>query len=213
LSRIAAFGANRGEGLQSALGVDRRERPLPDVRQGVLRRSAVFPNRTFELPTKTSARREKFAVGTEPLAAVSHQGSARSVSASGRARAVRSPCPPESSAAARCDQGAALPDDREDRGLYVTGGSIDVAGDVFEAGQMMVFRPGDKITVKAGPAGARLMALGGETLNGPRHIWWNFVASLQDKIEAAKVAWAAGDWAHGRFQLPPDDNDEFVPLP
>ena len=106
-----------------------------------------------------------------------------------------------------------LPDDHEDRGLYVTSGSIEVAGDTFEAGQMMVFRPGDKITVKAGSSGTRLMALGGKTLNGPRHIWWNFVASSRDKIEAAKAAWAAGDWAHGRFQLPPDDNDEFIPLP
>ncbi|MBB5723506.1 MAG: pirin family protein [Rhizobiaceae bacterium] len=106
-----------------------------------------------------------------------------------------------------------LPDYHEDRGIYVMAGSIEVAGDVFDAGQMMVFRPGDRITVKAGLGGARLMALGGETLNGPRHIWWNFVASSQDKIEAAKVAWAAGDWAHGRFQLPPDDNDEFIPLP
>ena len=106
-----------------------------------------------------------------------------------------------------------MPDDHEDRGLYVLSGAIEVAGDVFEAGRMMVFRPGDRMTVKAGPAGARLMALGGETLNGPRHIWWNFVASSRDKIEAAKVAWAAGDWAHGRFQLPPDDKDEFIPLP
>lgn len=106
-----------------------------------------------------------------------------------------------------------LPDDQEDRGLYVTQGSIEVAGDHFEAGQLMVFRPGDPITVKAGPQGARLMALGGETLNGPRYIWWNFVASSRDKIEAAKVAWAAGDWAHGRFQLPPGDEDEFIPLP
>jgi redox-sensitive bicupin YhaK (pirin superfamily) len=80
-----------------------------------------------------------------------------------------------------------LPDDHEGRGLYITVGSIEVAGGVFEAGQMMVFRPGDRITVKAGPAGARLVALGGETLNGPRHIWWNFVASSRDKIEAAKV--------------------------
>ncbi|WP_368188517.1 pirin-like C-terminal cupin domain-containing protein [Aestuariibius sp. HNIBRBA575] len=69
-----------------------------------------------------------------------------------------------------------LPENHEDRGVYVTSGSINVAGQDFAAGQMMVFRPGDK-------------------------------------IEAAKVAWAAGDWAHGRFQLPPDDNDEFIPLP
>ncbi|MEM8540120.1 MAG: pirin family protein [Pseudomonadota bacterium] len=106
-----------------------------------------------------------------------------------------------------------LPDNHEDRGLYVTQGSIEVAGDSFTEGQMMVFRPGDAITVKAGPAGARLILLGGETLEGPRHIWWNFVASSKEKIEAAKQAWAEGDWEHGRFQLPADDKDEFIPLP
>ena len=106
-----------------------------------------------------------------------------------------------------------LPDDHEDRGVYVIQGSISVAGEVFEAGRMMVFRPGDAITLTAGAQGARLVALGGETLNGPRYIWWNFVASSRDKIEAAKVAWAAGDWAHGRFQLPPGDDDDFIPLP
>ncbi len=106
-----------------------------------------------------------------------------------------------------------MPDNHEDRGIYVTQGSIEVAGDNFEAGQMMVFRPGDAITVKAGPAGARLILLGGETLGGPRRIWWNFVASSQEKIDAAKEAWANGDWEHGRFQLPPDDNAEFIPLP
>lgn len=106
-----------------------------------------------------------------------------------------------------------MPDDHEDRGVYVTQGSISVAGQEFEAGRMMVFRPGDAITLTAGAQGARLMALGGETLNGPRHLWWNFVASSKDKIEAAKVAWAAGDWADGRFQLPPGDADEFIPLP
>lgn len=89
-----------------------------------------------------------------------------------------------------------------------TGPINEVAGDVFDAGQMMVLRPEDNTTVKAGPAGARLMALGGETLNGPSHIRWIFVASSQTKIEAAKVA-----WAHGRFQLLQDDNDEFIKLP
>lgn len=106
-----------------------------------------------------------------------------------------------------------LPEDHEDRGLYVTQGSIEIAGQNFESGQMMVFRPGDAITVTAGAQGARLMALGGETLNGPRYVWWNFVASSRDKIEAAKEAWAQGDWAHGRFQLPPGDDAEFIPLP
>ncbi len=106
-----------------------------------------------------------------------------------------------------------MPDNHEDRGLYVSEGSVTIAGDTFEAGRMMVFRPGDAITVTAGPQGARLMALGGETMNGPRHIWWNFVSSSRDKIEEAKQAWAAGDWESGLFRLPPGDTDEFTPLP
>lgn len=116
---------------------------------------------------------------------------------------------------AQLDPGAAipLPDDHEDRGIYVVQGEVTVGGDRLETGQMAVFRPGDAITVKAGDQGARLMLLGGDTLNGPRYIWWNFVASSQDRIDAAKEAWRAGDWAHGRFQLPPDDDGEFIPLP
>ena len=106
-----------------------------------------------------------------------------------------------------------LPNDHEDRGIYVMTGSVEIAGDAFAAGRMMVFCPGDEITIKAGEQGARLMALGGETLNGPRHIWWNFVASSSEKIDAAKEAWVQGDWEHGRFQLPPGDDAEFIPLP
>jgi redox-sensitive bicupin YhaK (pirin superfamily) len=106
-----------------------------------------------------------------------------------------------------------LPDDHEDRGVYVIEGAVEVAGQSYAAGQMMVFRPGDAMTLTAGPQGARLMMLGGATLNGPRHIWWNFVASSRERIEEAKEAWARGDWEHGRFQLPVGDQDEFIPLP
>ena len=105
-----------------------------------------------------------------------------------------------------------LPAEHEDRGVYVSSGEIEIAGQRFEAGRMMVFRPGDEITITAKQP-SRLMLLGGETLNGPRYIWWNFVASSQEKIEAAKEAWRAGDWEHGRFQLPPDDDAEHIPLP
>jgi redox-sensitive bicupin YhaK (pirin superfamily) len=110
--------------------------------------------------------------------------------------------------------GAQLPldTDHEDRGAYVINGRVEVAGQVFSAGQMLIFRPGDAITIKALDT-SRLMLLGGDTFSGPRYIWWNFVASSQEKIEAAKEAWRQGDWQDGRFQLPPDDHDEFIPLP
>ncbi|AWB48408.1 hypothetical protein HYN69_07660 [Gemmobacter aquarius] len=106
-----------------------------------------------------------------------------------------------------------LPDDHEDRGVYIIAGEVSVGGQTFPAGQMLVFRPGDRISVKAGGQGARLMLLGGATMDGPRHIWWNFVASSKERIVAAREAWRAGDWAHGRFRLPPDDNAEFIPAP
>ncbi|WP_224823487.1 pirin family protein [Cognatishimia sp. MH4019] len=106
-----------------------------------------------------------------------------------------------------------MPDNHEDRGVYVLDGSVTIAGDTFDAGQMMVFRPGDKVSLKAGEAGARLMLLGGATLEGPRYIWWNFVASSKERIEHAKEAWRAEDWKDGRFHLPPGDDAEFIPLP
>ncbi|MBP1843430.1 redox-sensitive bicupin YhaK (pirin superfamily) [Rhizobium petrolearium] len=106
-----------------------------------------------------------------------------------------------------------MPDDHEDRGIYIVEGTISIAGQEYDAPQMMVFRPGDKITVAAGERGARLMILGGATLAGPRYIWWNFVASSQERIEAAKAEWRAENWGKGRFDLPVDDRDEHIPLP
>ena len=106
-----------------------------------------------------------------------------------------------------------LPDNHEDRGIYILSGEITQAGQVYGTGQMLVFRPGDNISVRAGDLGARLILLGGATMDGPRHIWWNFVASSLERIEAAREAWRAGDWEHGRFSLPPSDHDEFIPAP
>ncbi|MFV8834421.1 pirin family protein [Aquisalimonas sp. APHAB1-3] len=106
-----------------------------------------------------------------------------------------------------------LPDNHQDRGLYVIDGAVTIAGQRFDRAQMMVFRPGDRITVAAGEQGARLMILGGATLGGPRYIWWNFVASSKERIEEAKRQWQAEQWGAGLFDLPPKDRDEHVPLP
>ncbi len=113
------------------------------------------------------------------------------------------------------DPGASfpLPDDHEDRGVYVTQGSVEVAGDTFDEGRMMVFRPGDKLSVRAGPLGARLMLLGGATLSEDRYIWWNFVSSSKEKIETATREWNTADWANGAFHLPPGDDQEFITIP
>jgi redox-sensitive bicupin YhaK (pirin superfamily) len=104
--------------------------------------------------------------------------------------------------------GASLPlgAEHEERGLYLISGEIEIAGDRFERGRLLIFRPGDAITIKA-LAPSRFMVLGGATL-GPRHIWWNFVSSRKERIERAKE-----DWRAGRFGKIPGDDKEFIPLP
>jgi redox-sensitive bicupin YhaK (pirin superfamily) len=104
--------------------------------------------------------------------------------------------------------GAVLPLDaeHEERGVYVVSGEIDIAGDSFGAGQLLVFRPGDRISILA-TSHARLMVLGGDPMDGPRHIWWNFVSSRKERIDDAKAA-----WRDRRFDPVPED-EEFIPLP
>ena len=105
--------------------------------------------------------------------------------------------------------GAAMPLDatHEERAIYVVDGAIDIAGDRFEAGRLLVFKPGDGITVKA-LSDAMFVIAGGAPMDGPRHIWWNFVSSRKERIEQAKA-----DWKAGHFQKVPGDEIEFIPLP
>jgi redox-sensitive bicupin YhaK (pirin superfamily) len=105
--------------------------------------------------------------------------------------------------------GSALPidPDTEERGIYLVSGEIDVAGDRFTAGRLLIFRPGDRVTVTA-MVDAHLVLLGGATMDGPRHIWWNFVSSRKERIAQAKA-----DWKSARFDTVPGDDKEFIPLP
>jgi redox-sensitive bicupin YhaK (pirin superfamily) len=77
----------------------------------------------------------------------------------------------------------------------------------------MVFRPGDRIAVQSDAQGERLMALSGETLTGPRFIWWNFVSSSRERLEGAKRAWRTADWDNGTFRPPQGHDAEFIPAP
>ncbi|TDT91227.1 hypothetical protein DFO45_3782 [Azorhizobium sp. AG788] len=99
-----------------------------------------------------------------------------------------------------------LDPDTEERAVYVAEGEVEVAGDVFEGPRLLIFRPGDRITIRA-TRNSRLMLLGGTALEGPRYIWWNFVSSRKERIEQAKE-----DWKQGRFAKVPDES-EFIPLP
>jgi redox-sensitive bicupin YhaK (pirin superfamily) len=97
-------------------------------------------------------------------------------------------------------------DEYEERALYLLEGTVDIGGQSFDPGRLLVFASGDEITAKANST-ARLLLLGGEPLDGPRHVWWNFVSSSRERIEQAK-----DDWKAARFAPVPGDA-EFIPLP
>lgn len=100
----------------------------------------------------------------------------------------------------------AVPAEHTERAVYPVSGFVVIGGERFEPMQLIVLKPGREVPVEA-PEGARLMLLGGEPMDGPRHIWWNFVSSSRDRIERAKA-----DWKAGRFDPVPGD-DDFIPLP
>ena len=104
--------------------------------------------------------------------------------------------------------GTILPLDAEyeERAIFTVSGEIEIAGDRFEPGKLVVFRPGDRISLRA-ITEARLMILGGAPMDGKRHLWWNFVSSRKERIDQAKA-----DWAAGRFNSVPGES-EFIPLP
>jgi redox-sensitive bicupin YhaK (pirin superfamily) len=101
---------------------------------------------------------------------------------------------------------APLDPDQEERAIYVVEGEVEIAGESFEGPRLLIFRPGDRISVRA-KRPARLMFLGGTALEGPRYIWWNFVSSRKERIDQAKE-----DWKTGRFAPVPGET-EFIPLP
>ncbi len=101
---------------------------------------------------------------------------------------------------------APLDPDQEERAIYVVEGEVEIASERFEGPRLLIFHPGDRITVRA-TRPARLMFLGGTALEGPRYIWWNFVSSRRARIEQAKE-----DWKTGRFGPVPGET-EFIPLP
>jgi redox-sensitive bicupin YhaK (pirin superfamily) len=109
----------------------------------------------------------------------------------------------------RLKTGGGLPLDavHEERAIYLLDGEIDIAGDRFGPGRLLVFKPGDRITIRA-LTDAHLAIFGGAAMDGPRHIWWNFVSSRKERIEQAKAEWTAG-----HFGKVPGDEIEFIPLP
>lgn len=95
----------------------------------------------------------------------------------------------------------------DERGLYLAEGDAKLDGMQLEPMTMYVLRPGAAATLRSSN-GAHVMLCGGSPLDGPRHVWWNFVSSRRERIAEAREAWKAM-----RFPLVPGDAEEHIPLP
>ncbi|HEX7811470.1 MAG TPA: pirin family protein [Burkholderiales bacterium] len=95
--------------------------------------------------------------------------------------------------------------EHEERAAYIVQGALEVEDEVYNAGTLLVFAPGESAELTAF-GNSRVALLGGAPV-GERHIWWNFVSSSLERIESAKR-----DWKEGRFAQVPGET-EFIPLP
>lgn len=100
-----------------------------------------------------------------------------------------------------------MPTDVPERAVWLIEGEIETPAGPLAPGEMLTAPTGAAWPLKGGSQGARLIAIGGEPLDGPRRMWWNFVSHSAERIEQAKA-----DWREGRFPPVPGD-DEFIPLP
>jgi redox-sensitive bicupin YhaK (pirin superfamily) len=96
--------------------------------------------------------------------------------------------------------------EQEERAVYVVDGAVEETGARHGAGRLLVLRPRAPVILRAAGA-ARLLVLGGAAMDGPRHVWWNFVSSSAERIEQA-----AADWTAGRLGAVPGETD-VIPLP
>mgnify|MGYP001806818082 CR=1 FL=1 len=105
--------------------------------------------------------------------------------------------------------GASVPIDAaaDERAIYLVEGEAELEGVPLEAQRLYVLRPGIAATLRSA-TGARAMLAGGDAFATPRHVWWNFVSSSRERIEEAKRAWMAGE-----FAKVPGDAVEWIPIP
>jgi hypothetical protein len=195
--------------MTAGRGIVHSERTAPDLRATG---STLFGIQSWvALPSHKEETEAAFAhVAKAALPVLADEGKRIRLIA-GRAYGMTSPTPTLSDtlyADVVLDAGATLPidADHEDRAIFTLSGEIEIAGDRFGPLQLLVFRQGDALAARA-LTDSRFLLLGGATLDGPRHVWWNFVSSRKERIESAKA-----DWLAGRFDAVPGET-EFIPLP
>jgi redox-sensitive bicupin YhaK (pirin superfamily) len=198
--------------MTAGKGIVHSERTPPELRQTG---SKLFGIQSWvALPQRDEETDPTFAHhGAEELPVIEGEGK-RVRLISGSLYGARAPVRTHSEmfyADVTIEQGARLsvPAEHEERAAYVAEGAINLLpdGGRFDAGQLLVFKPGEEITLQVSESSpVKVMLLGGEPMDGTRYIFWNFVSSSKERIEQAKE-----DWKTGRFAPVPDET-EFIPL-
>jgi redox-sensitive bicupin YhaK (pirin superfamily) len=111
-------------------------------------------------------------------------------------------------AEARLEAGAVLrlPAEYDERAAFVAEGSVTLTETTLRSGEIAFLKRGAEVLFRAEEP-ARLLLLGGEPLEGPRYISWNFVSSSKERLKQA-----ASDWRHQRFTRVPGET-AYIPLP
>ncbi len=107
----------------------------------------------------------------------------------------------------KADSDIQIPATIEERAIYILSGEIMIDNIHYGNNRMLVLKTGNNVKVRA-LSDANIIILGGTSLEEPRYLWWNFVASSKERIEHAKR-----DWKEGVFGTIPGDDVEFIPLP
>ncbi|MBL8298990.1 MAG: pirin family protein [Rhodanobacteraceae bacterium] len=94
--------------------------------------------------------------------------------------------------------------DTAERAIYVISGAVDIDGQHIACNELAVLHRGTTRLIAL--EDSRLVLFGGDPLDGPRHLWWNFVASTRERIARAKQ-----DWSEQRFALVPDETGFIAP--
>lgn len=107
-----------------------------------------------------------------------------------------------------------LPGDlASERGVYIVEGRVTCQGQSFAPARMLSLRAGRQVQLRA-DSDSRMVVIGGDALDGPRYLWWNFVSSSVERLEQAKRDWRERrGQTNGPFPLIPGDEDAFIPLP
>ncbi|HUY84274.1 MAG TPA: pirin family protein [Steroidobacteraceae bacterium] len=101
----------------------------------------------------------------------------------------------------------AIPPIAEELAVYAADQAIEIDGSPVDAHTLAIVEAARPCALRAAVGDANVVLIGGDRPDGPRKLWWNFVSSRPERIEAA-----ARDWQAGRMARIAGES-EFIPLP